>query len=108
KGGNPMAKATRKLRGYSLETLAVHGGQVPDPTTGSRAVPIYQTSSYVFADSEHARKLFALEEPGNIYTRIGNPTVDVFEQRIAQMEGGVGAVATSSGQAAITSAILGV
>src|SRR5690606_37265048 len=93
---------------YTLETIAVHGGQVPDPATGSRAVPIYQTSSYVFADSEHARKLFALEELGNIYTRIGNPTVDVFERRIAQLEGGIGAVATSSGQAAITSAILGV
>lgn len=97
-----------KLRGYSLETLAVHGGQVPDPATGSRAVPIYQTTSYVFSDTEHARQLFGLQEAGNIYTRIGNPTVDVFEQRIAQMEGGIGAVATSSGQAALTAAILGV
>lgn len=86
----------------------VHGGQAPDPTTGSRAVPIYQTTSYVFADSEHARQLFSLEEAGHIYSRISNPTVDVFEKRIAQMEGGVAGVATASGQAALMTAVLGV
>ncbi|MBS4025269.1 MAG: homocysteine synthase [Clostridia bacterium] len=89
-----------------LSTLAVHGGQNPDPTTGSRAVPIYQTTSYVFNDSQHAANLFALKEFGNIYTRIMNPTTDVFEQRVAAMEGGVGALAVSSGQAAETMAIL--
>lgn len=94
------------LRPYTLETLAVHGGQAPDPTTGSRAVPIYQTTSYVFADTGHAQELFSLDEAGHIYTRIGNPTTDVFEKRIAQLEGGVAAVATASGQAAMTSAIL--
>jgi O-acetylhomoserine (thiol)-lyase len=97
---------TNQNRAYELETLLLHGGQEPDPTTGSRAVPIYQTSSYVFQDTDHAQRLFALEELGNIYSRIGNPTVDVFEKRIALLEGGVGAVATSSGQAAITLAIL--
>lgn len=100
-------KATT-LREYTLDTLAIHGGQAPDPATGSRAVPIYQTTSYVFTDTEHARQLFALEEAGNIYSRIGNPTVDVFEKRIAQMEGGVAAVATASGQAALTAAVFGV
>jgi len=83
-----------------FETLQLHAGQEPDPTTGSRAVPIYQTSSYVFKDSEHAAKLFGLKEFGNIYTRIMNPTTDVFEKRIAALEGGVAALATSSGQAA--------
>jgi O-acetylhomoserine (thiol)-lyase len=82
------------------ETLQLHAGQEADPTTGSRAVPIYQTSSYVFDDSDHAARLFGLEEFGNIYTRIMNPTTDVFEKRIAALEGGVAAVATSSGQAA--------
>ncbi len=96
----------RPVRGYTLETLAIHGGQAPDPTTGSRAVPIYQTTSYVFHDTRHARELFALDEAGNIYTRIGNPTVDVLEKRVAQLEGGVAGVAFSSGQAALTSAIL--
>ena len=96
----------RKLRPYTLETLAVHGGQAPDPATGSRAVPIYQTTSYSFADSRHAEELFSLNEAGNIYSRIGNPTVDVFEKRMALLEGGVAAVATASGQAAMTSAIL--
>jgi O-acetylhomoserine (thiol)-lyase len=91
---------------YDLETLLLHGGHAPDPTTGSRAVPIYQTSSYVFSSTEHAQRLFALDEPGNIYSRIGNPTVDVLEKRIALLEDGVAAVATSSGQAAITLAIL--
>lgn len=90
------------------DTVLLHGGQVPDPTTGSRAVPIYQTTSYVFRDTEHAQNLFGLTEPGNIYTRIGNPTVDAFEQRIAELEDGVAAVATASGMAAITFAILNV
>lgn len=91
---------------HNPETVLLHGGQEPDPATGARAVPIYQTTSYVFRDTEHAQNLFALKEPGNIYTRIGNPTVDVFEQRVALLEDGVAAVATSSGMAAITLAIL--
>ncbi|MDC3416170.1 PLP-dependent aspartate aminotransferase family protein [Aquibacillus salsiterrae] len=91
---------------YDLETLSLHGGQAPDPTTGSRAVPIYQTTSYVFHDTEHAERLFALDEPGNIYSRLGNPTVDVFEKRMALLEDGVAAVATSSGMSAITLSIL--
>jgi O-acetylhomoserine (thiol)-lyase len=90
----------------NLETIAVHGGQVPDPTTGSRAVPIYQTTSYVFNDSDHAADLFALRQFGNIYTRIMNPTTDVFEQRVAALEGGSGALAVASGQAAETLALL--
>lgn len=85
---------------YHFETLQLHAGQEVDPTTGSRAVPIYQTSSYVFKDAEHGANLFALKEFGNIYTRIMNPTTDVFEKRIAALEGGVAALATSSGQAA--------
>ena len=89
-----------------FDTLAVHGGQQPDPTTLARAVPIYQTTSYLFTDADHAARLFALEEFGNIYTRIMNPTVDVFEKRVALLEGGVGALATASGQAAETLAIL--
>src|SRR5690625_4882998 len=88
------------------ETGLIHAGQEPDPTTGSRAVPIHQTTSYVFRDTEHAQNLFGLQEPGNIYTRMMNPTVDAFEQRIAQLEDGVAAVATSSGMAAITLSIL--
>ena len=91
---------------FGFSTRQLHAGQKPDPTTGSRAVPIYQTTSYVFKDTEHAARLFALEEMGNIYTRIMNPTSDVFEQRIADLEGGVGALATSSGHAAQTMAIL--
>jgi O-acetylhomoserine (thiol)-lyase len=83
-----------------FDTLQLHAGQVVDPTTNSRAVPIYQTSSYVFNNSEHAANLFGLKEFGNIYTRIMNPTTDVFEKRIAALEGGVAALATSSGQAA--------
>jgi O-acetylhomoserine (thiol)-lyase len=90
---------------HHFATLAVHGGQEADPTTKSRAVPIYQTSSYVFDDADHAARLFALKEPGNIYTRIMNPTTDVFEKRIAALEGGVAAVATASGQAAEALAI---
>jgi O-acetylhomoserine (thiol)-lyase len=95
----------RKLK---FDTLQVHAGQKPDPATGSRAVPIYQTTSYVFNNVEHAANLFALKEPGNIYTRIMNPTTDVFEQRVAALEGGVGALAVASGSAAITYAILNI
>src|SRR6187399_2122859 len=83
-----------------FETLQVHAGQVPDPVTKSRAVPIYQTTSFVFKNAEHGANLFALQEFGNIYTRIMNPTTDVFEKRIAALEGGVAAVAVASGQAA--------
>ncbi|ODP28278.1 homocysteine synthase [Paenibacillus sp. PK4536] len=93
---------------FSFETLAIHAGQEIDPTTFSRAVPLYQTSSYGFRDSEHAANLFALNEFGNIYTRLMNPTTDVFEQRIAALEGGAGALATASGQAAITFSILNI
>ncbi|MEX2601100.1 MAG: O-acetylhomoserine aminocarboxypropyltransferase/cysteine synthase [Balneolaceae bacterium] len=87
-------------RNYRFETLQLHAGQEPDPTTGSRAVPIYQTTSYQFKDTEHAASLFALKEFGNIYTRIMNPTTDVFEKRIAALEGGAAAVGTASGQSA--------
>ncbi|WP_338825702.1 O-acetyl-L-homoserine sulfhydrylase [Moorella thermoacetica] len=90
---------------YRFATLAVQAGQEPDPATGARAVPIYQTTSYVFRDADHAAALFGLREEGNIYTRIMNPTNDVFEKRVAALEGGVGALATASGQAAITLAI---
>ncbi|MEJ9219668.1 homocysteine synthase [Paenibacillus glucanolyticus] len=95
-------------RQFSIETLAVHAGQELDPTTLSRAVPLYQTTSYGFKDSEHAANLFALKEFGNIYTRIMNPTTDVFEKRIAALESGAGALATSSGQAAITFSVLNI
>ncbi|MDK2990075.1 MAG: O-acetylhomoserine (thiol)-lyase, partial [Methanoculleus sp.] len=95
-------------KAFNLGTLALHAGQEPDPTTGSRTVPIYQTTSYVFKDTEHAANLFALKEPGYLYTRLGNPTTDVFEKRIAAIEGGRAAVATASGQAAITYALLAV
>ena len=91
-----------------FETLQVHAGQKPDPTTNSRAVPIYQTTSYVFNSTEHAQNLFALKEPGNIYTRIMNPTTDVFEQRLAALEGGVAALGVASGSAAVTYAILNI
>jgi O-acetylhomoserine (thiol)-lyase len=91
-----------------LETLALHAGQKPDPTTGARAVPLYQTTSYVFKSTEHAANLFALKEFGNIYTRLMNPTTDVFEQRVAALEGGVGALGVASGQAAITYALLAI
>ena len=92
-----------------LDTIVVHAGQeAPDPATGARAVPIYQTSSYVFRDTGHAADLFALKEFGNIYTRIMNPTTDVFEKRIAAIEGGTGALAVASGQAAITYSVLAV
>ena len=91
-----------------LGTKSLHAGQKPDPTTGSRAVPIYQTTSYQFRDTEHAANLFGLKELGNIYTRIMNPTTDVLEQRLAALEGGSGALAHASGQAAITAAVLNV
>ena len=100
-----MDKIVKKLK---LETLALHGGQVADPTTGSRAVPIYQTTSYQFKSTEHAANLFGLKEFGNIYTRLMNPTTDVLEKRIALLDGGVGALATASGQAAITLALLNI
>lgn len=93
-------------RGYGFETVCIHGGQAPDPTTGARATPIYQTSSFVFQSSDHAAQLFNLDEPGNIYSRIGNPTVEVFEKRMALLEGGVAAVAFASGQAALTATLL--
>jgi len=88
------------MSNYRFETLQLHAGQQIDPTTKSRAVPIYQTTSYGFDNSEHAANLFGLRQFGNIYTRIMNPTTDVFEQRIAALEGGVAALATSSGQSA--------
>ncbi len=91
-----------------LETVALHAGQKPDPTTGSRAVPIYQTTSYVFNNTEHAANLFALKEFGNIYTRLMNPTNDVFEKRVAEIEGGSGALAVASGQSAITYSLLSI
>jgi len=100
-----MGDDDRKL---GFETLQLHGGQEPDPATGSRAVPIYQTTSYCFRDTAHAAALFALEEPGYIYTRIMNPTTDVLEQRVAALEGGVGALAFASGQAACTAGILNI
>ncbi len=91
---------------FRPETLALHAGQKPDPTTTARAVPLYQTTSYVFNDADHAARLFGLQEFGNIYTRLMNPTTDVFEQRMAALDGGVGALAAASGQAAETMAIL--
>ena len=91
---------------YAFDTNALHAGQQPDPTTGARAVPLYQTTSYVFNSSEHAANLFGLKEFGNIYTRLMNPTTDVLEQRIAALEGGVAALALASGQSAITLALL--
>ncbi len=96
KPDHPLGFTTRQL----------HAAQQPDPTTGSRVVPIYQTTSYVFKDTDHAARLFALEEPGNIYTRIQNPTSDVFEQRMADLEGGIGGLAASSGHGAQTITVL--
>lgn len=98
-----MSRIDSKLR---IETLALHGGQEPDPATGSRAVPIYQTTSYQFKNTEHAANLFGLKEFGNIYTRLMNPTTDVFEKRMALLDGGAGALAVASGQSAITLALL--
>src|SRR5947207_13490121 len=89
-----------RQRQVRINTLAVHAGERPDPVTGSRAVPIYQTSAYVFEDTDHAANLFALQRFGNIYSRIMNPTVAVFEERIAALENGIGGIATASGQAA--------
>ena len=89
------------MTNFKEETLLLHAGQEPDPSTGSRAVPIHRTTSYVFRDSQHAQDLFALKEAGNIYTRIMNPTTDVFEKRVAEVEGGTAAVAFSSGMAAV-------
>ena len=89
-----------------FETLALHGGQDPDPTTNARAVPIYQTTAYTFDSADHAADLFGLRESGNIYTRMMNPTTDVFEKRVAALEGGVGALAFASGSSAVTFSIL--
>lgn len=93
---------------YRFETLQQHAGQVPDPTTGARALPIYQTTSYIFRDTQHAADLFALKESGYIYSRLGNPTSDAFEARVAALEGGTAALATASGAAAVTYAILNI
>ncbi len=93
---------------YKFDTLQVHAGQVPDPVTGSRAVPLYQTTSFVFNNSDHAEARFALQDPGAIYSRLGNPTNDVFEARIAALEGGSAALGVGSGSAAITYAILNI
>jgi len=103
-----VTDSAEKAPQLGFETRALHAGQVADPTTGSRAVPIYQTTSYVFNSTEHAANLFGLREFGNIYTRLMNPTTDVLEQRIASLEGGVGALAFASGQAAETAAILNI
>jgi O-acetylhomoserine (thiol)-lyase len=100
-----MSKIDNQLK---VETLALHGGQEPDPATGSRAVPIYQTTSYQFKNTEHAANLFGLREFGNIYTRIMNPTTDVLEKRVTLLDGGVGALATASGQSAATLALLNI
>ena len=89
-----------------FDTLSLHAGQQPDPSTGARAVPIYMTTSYVFEDSDHAAGLFNLEIPGHLYSRLTNPTVAVLEERIAALEGGVGAVCTASGQAAFHLAVV--
>ncbi len=96
------------MSSHRAETIALHAGQVPDPTTNARAVPIYQTTSYTFDDTQHAADLFALKVPGNIYTRIMNPTWDVLEQRLAALESGIAACVTASGQAAVTYSILNV
>ena len=101
-----MADESTDPQSQGLGTLALHAGQQPDPTTNARAVPIYATSSYVFDDAQHAANLFGLAEFGNIYTRIMNPTTDVVEQRLCALDGGVGALAFASGQAAINAAIL--
>src|SRR6185437_8920655 len=100
-GSDPMGP---KYPGF--DTLALHAGQSPDPATGSRAVPIYATTSYVFRDAEHAASLFNMERAGHVYSRISNPTVAVLEERLSALEGGVGAIATASGQAALRLAIV--
>ncbi|UOE54961.1 O-acetylhomoserine aminocarboxypropyltransferase/cysteine synthase family protein [Cytobacillus oceanisediminis] len=99
---------TDKQKNYRFETIGVHGGLKPDPVTGARALPIYQNNAYQFKNTDHAADLFALKEPGYIYSRIHNPTVSVFEERVALLEGGVGALALASGQSAITLAILNI
>jgi O-acetylhomoserine (thiol)-lyase len=100
-----MSKIDYKL---NIESLLLHGGQDPDPTTGSRAVPIYQTTSYQFRNTDHAANLFGLKESGNIYTRLMNPTTDVLEKRVALIDGGIGALAAASGQSAISLALLNI
>src|SRR5690554_6132043 len=104
-----MSKKTRLERNFKFETLQLHKGQeVPDPATDARAVPIYQTTSYVFRDCDHAAARFSLNDSGNIYGRLTNPTEGVFEERIATLEGGVAALAVASGSAAITYSILNI
>src|SRR6478736_4978297 len=103
RAGRPMTEPS-----WSFETKQIHAGQAPDSATGARALPIYQTTSYVFNDTDHAANLFGLKEFGNIYTRLMNPTTDVVEQRIAALEGGVGALLVASGQAAETLAVLNI
>jgi O-acetylhomoserine (thiol)-lyase len=105
KRSTAMSKNDAELK---TETLALHGGQDPDPTTGARAVPIYQTTSYQFRDTDHAANLFGLRESGNIYTRLMNPTTDVLEKRMALIDGGIGSLAVASGQSAITLALLNI
>src|SRR3954468_1530607 len=99
---------SEKEKKYRFETLGIHGGLQPDPTTGARVVPIYQNNAYQFKSTEHAANLFGLTESGYIYTRITNPTTAVLEERIALLEGGVGALAVSSGMAAISIAVLNI
>ena len=98
--------STLDTEAYRFDTVAIHGAHAGDPTTNARAIPIYQTTSYTFNDTDHAARLFALEEFGNVYTRIMNPTTDVFEQRVAQLEGGVAGLAVASGQAAVVYSLL--
>ena len=106
---NGLQNKDKKMSNRQLNTLALHAGQeTPDSATGARAVPIYQTTSYVFDSADHAARLFALQENGHIYTRLGNPTTEILEHRLAQLDGGVGALALSSGQAAITAAVLNI
>ena len=100
-----MSKLDTKLK---VETLVLHGGYEADSATGAKVVPIYQTTSYQFKSTGHAADLFGLKEPGNIYTRITNPTTDILEKRVALLDGGVGALAVASGQSAITFAILNI
>ena len=90
----------KKPKTFSFDTLSLHAGQRPDPSTGARATPIYQTASFVFRDTDHAASIFNIERTGHVYSRISNPTNAVLEERIAALEGGVGAIATASGQAA--------
>lgn len=107
-GGRIGETTIMKFSSSKLDTQMLHAGQEPDPATGACAVPIYQTASYVFKNTQHAADLFALKEPGNIYTRLMNPTTDVFEKRMAAIEGGTGALAVSSGMSAITLALLAI